>query len=100
MFSSLTAKVFRDRTATRENRDVLEHGLATITKARRLDGRDLERHAARVLSHGFAVEFRAGHPSWRRCSSLKYVEYSHSSRLARRAPRPEFFRESMTQHTG
>jgi hypothetical protein len=30
---------------------------------------------------------RAGHPGWRRCSSLKYSRYSHSSRLASRAPR-------------
>src|SRR3989454_1154702 len=30
---------------------------------------------------------RAGHPAWRRCSSLKYSRYSRSSRLARRAPR-------------
>ncbi len=31
--------------------------------------------------------FRAGHPGWLRCSSLEYVEYSRSSRLASRAPR-------------
>ena len=31
--------------------------------------------------------FRAGHPAWRRCSSLKYTRYSRSSRLASRAPR-------------
>jgi hypothetical protein len=30
---------------------------------------------------------RAGHPVWLRCSSLKYAQYSHSSRLAIRAPR-------------
>jgi hypothetical protein len=30
---------------------------------------------------------RAGHPGWRRCSSLKYAQYSRSSRLAIRAPR-------------
>ncbi len=30
---------------------------------------------------------RAGHPGWRRCSSLKYSRYSRSSRLAIRAPR-------------
>jgi len=30
---------------------------------------------------------RAGHPGWRRCSSLKYTPYSRSSRLASRAPR-------------
>ncbi len=31
---------------------------------------------------------RAGHPGWRRCSSLKYWPHSRSSRLASRAPRP------------
>src|SRR5437588_6004298 len=31
--------------------------------------------------------FRAGHPGWLRCSSLKYSRYSRSSRLAIRAPR-------------
>ena len=31
---------------------------------------------------------RAGHPASRRCSSLKYAQYSRSSRLAIRAPRP------------
>src|SRR5207253_391029 len=30
---------------------------------------------------------RAGHPGWRRCSSLKYSRYFRSSRLAIRAPR-------------
>ena len=30
---------------------------------------------------------RAGHPAWLRCSSLKYAQYSRSSRLAVRAPR-------------
>jgi predicted Na+-dependent transporter len=30
---------------------------------------------------------RAGHPGWLRCSSLKYAQYSRSSRLAIRAPR-------------
>src|SRR5437762_13332501 len=30
---------------------------------------------------------RAGHPRWLRCSSLKYVQYSRSSRLAIGAPR-------------
>src|SRR6478609_8544277 len=35
----------------------------------------------------FWHNFRAGHPAGRRCSSLTYVQYAHSSRLARRAPR-------------
>src|SRR6266571_1568707 len=30
---------------------------------------------------------RAGHPAWRRCSSLTYSRYARSSRLASRAPR-------------
>jgi tetratricopeptide (TPR) repeat protein len=30
---------------------------------------------------------RAGHPVWRRCSSLTYAQYARSSRLASRAPR-------------
>src|SRR5687768_1639605 len=30
---------------------------------------------------------RAGHPGWRRCSSLTYHLYARSSRLASRAPR-------------
>ena len=33
--------------------------------------------------------FRAGHPGWRRCSSLEYSRYARSSRLAIRAPRSE-----------
>ena len=31
--------------------------------------------------------FRAGHPVWRRCSSVKYSRYAPSSRLASRVPR-------------
>jgi outer membrane protein TolC len=42
---------------------------------------------ASVLRTTVRYVFRAGHPAWRRCSSLKYTEYSRSSRLARRAPR-------------
>ena len=33
--------------------------------------------------------FRAGHPGWLRCSSLRYSRYPRSSRLAIRAPRSE-----------
>ena len=36
---------------------------------------------------GSPVAFGATHPALRRCSSLKYTRYSHSSRLAGRAPR-------------
>ena len=43
--------------------------------------------ATSVLSWKFADIFRAGHPIWRRCSSLTYSRYSHSSRLASWAPR-------------
>ena len=48
-------------------------------------------HAAGLVSRpsDSRNKFRAGHPVWRRCSSLKYSQYSHSSRLASRAPRPE-----------
>jgi hypothetical protein len=35
----------------------------------------------------FSTACRAGHPASRRCSSLKYRQYSRSSRLAIRAPR-------------
>src|SRR5262249_27226422 len=38
----LDAEVFRDELAAGEDRDVLEHGLAAVTEARCLDGRDLE----------------------------------------------------------
>ena len=40
----------------------------------------------------YLCEFgRPIHPGWRRCSSSQYVEYSPSSRLASRAPRPPKF---------
>ena len=38
----------------------------------------------------FADIFRAGHPASLRCSSVEYSRYSPSSRLAIRAPRPEY----------
>jgi hypothetical protein len=41
----------------------------------------------RVLRTTDRYVFRAGHPGWRRCSFLKYAQYSRSSRLASRAPR-------------
>src|SRR6267378_3140101 len=39
----LDAEIFRDGLATREDRDILQHGLAPIAEARSLDGRDLQR---------------------------------------------------------
>ena len=44
----LDAEVFRDRLAAGQDRDVLQHGLAAIAEARRLDGRDLEAAAQLV----------------------------------------------------
>src|SRR6266700_757764 len=44
----LDAEVFRDRLAAGQDRDVLQHGLAAIAEARRLDGRDLEAAAQTV----------------------------------------------------
>ena len=53
-----------------------------------------------VPSQKFADIFRAGHPGWRRCSSLKYSRYSRSSRLAIRAPRSgKFVSEFLTRDT-
>src|SRR5581483_6381333 len=48
----LDAEVFRDRLAPGQNRDVLQHGLAAITEARRLDGSDLEATAQTVDDEG------------------------------------------------
>src|SRR5262249_48681958 len=48
----LDAEVFRDRLAAGEDRDVLQHGLAAIAEARRLDGRDLEAAAQLVDDEG------------------------------------------------
>ena len=39
----LDAEVFADHFATGQDRDVFEHRLTTITKARGLDGRDVQR---------------------------------------------------------
>jgi hypothetical protein len=44
----LDAEVFRDHLATGQDGDVLEHRLATIAEARRLDGRDLQAAAQLV----------------------------------------------------
>src|ERR1044072_7051928 len=46
----LDAEIFADLAASGQDRDVLEHGLATITEARRLDGGDLE-PAAQLVDH-------------------------------------------------
>src|SRR5579862_1580731 len=46
----LDAEILGDGAAAGENRDVLEHGLAAIAEARRLDGRDLQR-AAQLVDH-------------------------------------------------
>src|SRR5439155_590400 len=48
----LDPEVFRDRLASGHGRDVLEHGLAAITEARRLDGADGERPAELVDDQG------------------------------------------------
>ena len=53
-----------------------------------------------VPSQRFADIFRAGHPGWRRCSSLTYSRYARSSRLAIRAPRSgKYVTESLTRDT-
>ena len=46
----LDAEVLGDRLAAGEDRDVLQHRLAAIAEARRLDGRDLEA-AAQLVDH-------------------------------------------------
>src|SRR5437763_6057234 len=48
----LDAEIFRDRLTTGQNRDVLQHGLATIAEARSLDGRDLETATQTVDDEG------------------------------------------------
>src|SRR5262245_11756393 len=44
---------------------------------------------ASVPDQKYVAIFPAGHPASQRCSSFKYRQYSQSSRLAIRAPRPE-----------
>jgi hypothetical protein len=46
----LDAQVLHDRRGAGEDRDVLEHGLAAVAVARRLDGGDLQR-AAQLVDH-------------------------------------------------
>src|SRR3954449_10169916 len=46
----LDAEIFRDRLAAGQDRNVLQHGLAAIAKARSLDGRDLQA-AAQTVHH-------------------------------------------------
>ena len=48
----LDAKIFADHFTTGQDRDVFEHRLATITEARRLDGRDLQATAQLVDHEG------------------------------------------------
>jgi len=48
----LDAEVFGDGLAAGQDRDVLQHGLATITKARSLDGSDVQRAAQLVHDEG------------------------------------------------
>ncbi len=48
----LDAQVFGDGLAAGEGGDVLQHGLAAIAEARRLDGRDLQRAAQLVDDQG------------------------------------------------
>src|SRR5256714_105231 len=48
----LDAEIFRDRLTTGQNRDILQHGLATIAEARSLDGRDLETATQTVDDEG------------------------------------------------
>src|SRR5437764_14006466 len=48
----LDAEIFRDRLATGQDRDVLQHGLAAIAEARSLDGCDLEAAAQTVHDQG------------------------------------------------
>ena len=40
-----------------------------------------------ACNRGIASAFLAGHPAWRRCSSVEYCLYAPSSRLSSRAPR-------------
>src|SRR3974377_714811 len=46
----LDAEIFRDRLAAGQDRDVLEHGLAAISEARRLDGGNLQ-SATQAVDH-------------------------------------------------
>src|SRR6201996_250258 len=48
----LDAEVFRDRLAAGQDRDVLQHGLAAIAEARRLDGGDLQTATQTVDDQG------------------------------------------------
>ena len=55
----LDAEVFRDRAAAGQRGDVLEHGLAAVTEARRLDGGGLQRATQLVddqRGQGLAVD--------------------------------------------
>ena len=52
-----------------------------------LHGEERVLHRLACISH-FDSASRAGHPAWRRCSSLTNPRFARSSRLASRAPRP------------
>ena len=48
---------------------------------------DPDSSSTRGLYPLISYQLPAGHPGWRRCSSLTYSRYARSSRLAIRAPR-------------
>ena len=65
-------------------------GAKTVQEAERQRGGGYEHVSILVACPGRMQRvFRAGHPAWRRCSSLEYSRYARSSRLASRAPRSE-----------
>ncbi len=63
--------------------ELLGELVADVVELRRVE----EGHSVSRPS-GSRHDSRAGHPASRRCSSLRYSRYPHSSRLAIRAPRP------------
>src|SRR5689334_24759004 len=69
----LDAEIFRDRLATGQDRDVLQHSLAAIAEARSLNGRDLQTTAETVhdeRGQGLAFDvFRYNH---KRLAALHY----------------------------
>ena len=75
---------------------VSPQGLANVSEQRAFDDRAViepwidsgsTQASARDRRARLSHILRAGHPRWLRCSSLKYAQYSHSSRLAIGAPR-------------
>jgi hypothetical protein len=68
----LDAEVFGDELAAGEDGDVLEHGLAAVAEARRLDGATLSvprslltTRVARASPSTSSAMMRSGLPSWR-----------------------------------